>query len=250
MNDWNWQFGVGIFLLGLSAVVYYIQVIMFNNIHDTLFYLLQDLAFVPVQILLVTLLLNQLLSMREKRLMLKKMNMVIGVFFSEVGLELVTSCLEFDHHGNKLKKELIINTDWTEQQFRKAHKMAIQHDYKIDSQTGDLAIMREYLLQKRQFLLGLLANPNLLEHDSFTELLWAVFHLVEELTHREDVTKLPAADYKHLAGDIQRVYSLLIYEWLSYMSHLKTDYPYLFSLAIRTNPFSQNASAIVKELDH
>jgi len=248
MNYWNRQLCVGLFLLGLSTVVYYIQVLVFDNVRDTLFYLLQDLAFVPVQILLVTLLLNQLLSMREKRLMLKKMNMVIGVFFSEVGLELVTSCLEFDHHGNKLKKELIINTDWTEQQFRKAHKMAIQHDYKIDSQTGDLAIMREYLLQKRQFLLGLLANPNLLEHDSFTELLWAVFHLAEELSHRDEVVGLPVSDYKHISGDIERVYSLLIYEWLSYMRHLGTDYPYLFSLAIRTNPFNQNASVIVKDL--
>jgi len=31
-------------------------------------------------------------------------------------------------------------------------------------------------------LLGLLGNPNLLEHDSFTDLLWAVFHLMEELS--------------------------------------------------------------------
>jgi len=246
MKYWNWQLCVGLFLLGLSAVVYYIQVIVFNNVHDTLFYLLQDLAFVPVQIILVTLLLNQLLGMREKRLMLKKMNMVIGVFFSEVGIELVKSCLEFDHHGYKLKKELMIDADWTEQQFGYAHKMVGQHDYKIDSQKSDLAMMRTYLMEKRQFLLGLLANPNLLEHDSFTELLWAVFHLAEELSHRDEVAELPISDYKHLAGDIRRVYSLLIYEWLTYMRHLETDYPYLFSLAIRTNPFNQNASAIVK----
>ncbi|MBP2627113.1 MAG: hypothetical protein H6Q68_1824 [Firmicutes bacterium] len=249
MSYWNWQLCIGLFLLSLSAAIYDIQVLVFDNVRDTLFYLLQDLAFVPVQILLVTLLLNQLLSMREKRLMLKKMNMVIGVFISEVGLELITSCLKFDHHGEKLKKELIVDIDWTEQQFRFAHKIARQHDYRIDSQKGDLAMMREYLLEKRQFLLGLLANPNLLEHDSFTELLWAVFHLAEELSHRDDVVRLPISDYEHIAGDIERVYSLLIYEWISYMRHLETDYPYLFSLAIRTNPFNQNASAIVKHSD-
>ena len=210
MNYWNWQLCVGLFLLGLSGIVYYIQVLVFDNARDTLFYLLQDLAFVPVQILLVTLLLNQLLSMRDKRIMLKKMNMVIGVFFSEVGLELVKASLEFDHHGDKLKKELVVDGDWTEQQFRYAHNMAKQHDYKIDCQKGDLATMREYLVGKRQFLLGLLANPNLLEHDSFTELLWAVFHLAEELSHRDDVDGLPIADYAHIAVDIERVYSLLI----------------------------------------
>jgi hypothetical protein len=30
------------------------------------------------------------------------------------------------------------------------------------------------------------------------------------------------------------------------MEHLKNDYPYLFSLAVRTNPFDPNASVEVK----
>lgn len=246
MNQWNWQFFMGFSLLALSAVVYYFQILIFDNVHDTLFYLLQDLAFVPVQILLVTLLLNQLLSMREKRLLLKKMNMVIGVFFSEVGRELVQLCSDFDHNGEEFKKGLIIGGNWREQNFIDAQKMAMQHGYKIDSQKSDLSNMREYLLSKRQFLLGLLANPNLLEHDSFTELLWAVFHLAEELAHREQVEGLPIYDYEHIAGDIERAYSLLTYEWLAYMRHLQMDYPYLFSLAIRTNPFDKNASPVVK----
>lgn len=247
MNHRNWQLLIGFSLLTLSAVVYYFQVLIFDNVHDTLFYLLQDLAFVPVQILLVTLLLNQLLSMREKQILLKKMNMVIGVFFSEVGRELVQLCSAFDCNGEDLKKRLIISGKWSEQKFREAQKMALQHNYKIDSKKTDLITMREYLLSKRQFLLGLLANPNLLEHDSFTELLWAVFHLTEELAHREQIEGLPAYDYEHIAGDIERAYSLLTYEWLAYMRHLQNDYPYLFSLAVRTNPFDKNATPIVKD---
>jgi hypothetical protein len=39
---------------------------------------------------------------------------------------------------------------------------------------------------------------------------------------------------------------LLVREWLSHMEHLKVDYPYLFSLAVRTNPFDPNASAEVE----
>ena len=39
---------------------------------------------------------------------------------------------------------------------------------------------------------------------------------------------------------------LLVREWLSYMEHLKSDYPYLFSLAVRTNPFDPNASVQVQ----
>ena len=82
----------------------------------------------------------------------------------------------------------------------------------------------------------------MLEHESFTELLWAVFHLAEELSHRPTVSELPDSDYDHLSGDIRRAHQLLVREWLSHMEHLKSDYPYLFSLAVRTNPFDPNAS--------
>ncbi len=89
-------------------------------------------------------------------------------------------------------------------------------------------------------MLRLLENQNLLEHDSFTDLLWAVFHLSEELTARSDLSALPDKDHEHLSGDIKRAYTHLIREWLKYMKHLKNDYPYLFSLAVRVNPFKTN----------
>ncbi|WP_378954021.1 hypothetical protein [Pelosinus sp. sgz500959] len=246
MSDWNWQLLVGCSLMILSGVLYYLQIIIFDNVRDTLFYLLQDLAFMPVQILLVTLLVNQLLSMREKRVMLKKMNMVIGVFFSEIGIDLLKTCCDFDHHSDQLKKSMMIDAEWSTQKFRHAYQVLQKHDYKIDGQKGDLTKIRDYLLSKRQFLLGLLENPNLLEHDSFTELLWAVFHLAEELAHRESVEDLSISDYGHIAGDIERVYGLVIYEWLAYMQHLQKDYPYLFSLAMRKNPFNDHPETIVK----
>ena len=89
-------------------------------------------------------------------------------------------------------------------------------------------------------------NPNLLEHDSFTDLLWAVFHLAEELAWRQDLRRLPGSDLSHLTGDIERAYTRLITEWLDYMRHLKGSYPYLFSLATRTNPFDPDASPEVE----
>jgi hypothetical protein len=91
-----------------------------------------------------------------------------------------------------------------------------------------------------------LENPTLLEHESFTELLRSVFHLTEELANREALTQLPDTDYQHLAGDIKRAYILLVHQWFDYMKHLKDNYPYLFSLAMRANPFDRDASPIVK----
>jgi hypothetical protein len=33
--------------------------------------------------------------------------------------------------------------------------------------------------------------------------------------------------------------------WLDYVRHLKDGYPYLFSLAMRTNPLDETASPVV-----
>jgi hypothetical protein len=43
----------------------------------------------------------------------------------------------------------------------------------------------------------------------------------------------------------RRVYSQLIPEWMKYMEYLKVHYPYLFSLALRKNPFDPAASVVV-----
>jgi hypothetical protein len=71
--------------------------------------------------------------------------------------------------------------------------------------------------------------------------------LTDELEHRRDFRKLPAADFRHLSGDIQRACAQLLRQWLTFMQHLKKAYPYLYSLAIRTNPFDPQAQAELRQ---
>ncbi len=85
------------------------------------------------------------------------------------------------------------------------------------------------------------------EHESFTDLILALNHLTEEMKARGDLSALPPADVSHLTTDITRVYSQLILEWVKYMEYLKTHYPYLFSLAMRKNPFDPSASVVVTQ---
>ncbi len=70
--------------------------------------------------------------------------------------------------------------------------------------------------------------------------------MAEELSFRSQVSALSEADYEHLAGDIKRVYCLLAREWVAYLEHLHANYPFLFSLAMRTNPFDATASVEIK----
>lgn len=245
MSRFRWQILLGVSLTMLSIIVYIAQIAIFHSERDTFFYLFQDLAFIPIQVLLVTLILNQLLNVREKLSMLNKLNMVIGAFFSEVGTGLLRSFAGFDHHFDTIRGELIVTSEWTDQKYSAVSKSLSTYDYRLDHARGDLAALKSLLSGKRDFMLRLLENPNLLEHETFTELLWAVFHLTEELEARERVQELSPVDGKHIEGDIKRAYVLLIAEWLAYMKHLQNEYPYLFSLAARTNPFNPHASSTV-----
>jgi hypothetical protein len=242
----NWQVLLGLSLIALSALIYFIHYLIFRDIHHIFLYLIGDIAFVFLEVLLVTLILHQLLGYREKKAMLNKLNMVIGMFFSEVGGELLKIFINFDTNSSEISHKLVITNKSSQKEFLKICKSIKNHTYNIDIKRGDLEDIRNFLNEKKHFLLNLLGNPNLLEHDSFTNLLWAVFHLTEELSLRKSLNGLPETDYQHLSGDMKRAYHLLIVEWLDYMMHLKTNYPYLFSLAVRTNPFDTNASVEVK----
>lgn len=246
MKRLNWQVLLGLSLVALSALIYLIQYAIFRDARQILYYLFQDTAFVPIEVLLVTLIIHRLLSVREKRSMLNKLNMVIGAFFSEVGTDLLRSFVDFDPQVDTIGKDLMINSEWSSRTFTSVGKRIKRYQCTIDSKKGDLEDLRIYLIGKRDFLLRLLENPNLLEHETFTELLWAVFHLTDELAHRRDVEGLSVNDYVHLSGDIKRAYTLLIIEWLAYMKHLKEAYPYLFSLSVRMNPFSPDAAPEVR----
>jgi hypothetical protein len=246
MKRYNWQILLGLSLIFLSAILYFTHYAIFRDARHIFLFLIGDIAFVPIEVLLVTLIIHRVLSAREKRSRLKKMNMVIGAFFSEVGTRLLKNLSGFDPNLEKMGGDFIIKSNWSHKDFALMSKRLRGYDYVIDSKKGDLGELKSFLVGKRGFLLGLLENPNLLEHESFTDLLWAVFHLTEELASREDVRQLVDKDYAHLSADIKRAYILLISEWLAYVQHLKDDYPYLFSLAIRSNPFDPNASVEVK----
>jgi hypothetical protein len=229
------------FLVCMSITVYTIHYIIFRNAHDLFFYLVFDVAFVFVQVLMVSLIIERVISLHEKQAMLNKMNMVIGTFFSEVGTGLIKLLIGFETGGPSLNPDLVVKNNWDNKKFDACTKKVAGHEVKLDSSKNDLPALKEFLAKRREFLLTLLCNQNLLEHETFTGLLWAVFHLTEELGFRSDVSRLSQKDLEHLSGDMKRAYSELLREWVAYMRHLKNAYPYLFSLAVRTNPFDLEA---------
>jgi hypothetical protein len=246
LKNLKWQAMLSAVLLLASIGLYAFHFMIFHDSHHIFIYLLGDIAFLPIEVFFITLIINQLLGNRDKRVKLKKLNMVIGTFFSEVGSQLLRQFLKFEKNERALSAAVMHTRRWGEKDFLVLLKQLPGFAHDIDIRGGSLPQLKDFLIARRGFLLSLLGNANLLEHDKFTDLLWAVFHLTDELEHRPDFERLPAADLQHLAQDLSRAFQLLLLEWLAYMRHLKNDYPYLFSLAIRMNPFDQGASAIIK----
>jgi hypothetical protein len=241
-----WQIWLGVLLIALSVVFYLIHFAIFRDAHHIFLYLIGDIAFVFIEVLMVTLIIHEVLNLREKRALMEKLNMVIGTFFSEVGTRLLSELAACDPGVEKVRRELIVTGHWTKEQFAKAKRAVRDHEFKIDTQCEDLPATRETLILQRRFLLGLLENQNVLEHKTFTGLLMSVFHLTEELAARSDVRQLTEADRNHIAGDMKRIYGLLTAEWLDYMKYLHEHYPYLFSFAMRTNPFDPSATPEIR----
>jgi hypothetical protein len=231
-------------LLGLGFGLYALRWALFSGpaLHNEMWrFLVGDVAFLCLQVALVTLILDRLLRSRERQAMLRKLNMVIGAFFSEVGTSLLGQLAVTDTALAEVRSDLIPQMTWTEADYRQAEQAVADHQPKIDIEACDLETLKAMLVAKKPFLLGLLSNQSLLEHEQFTELLWAVTHLAEELEARSSFVEIPVPDRIHLTGDVKRAYALLTLQWLSYLQHLQTQYPYLFSLAARVNPLDPEA---------
>lgn len=115
MQQGRWQITLALSLMGVASVLSYLQISIFHAGRDTFSSLFLDLAFVPVQVLLATFLVDRFLRIRERAALLKKLNMVIGAFFSEVGTKLLK---QFDADAASLAGKLVVSTSWTATELR------------------------------------------------------------------------------------------------------------------------------------
>lgn len=231
-------------LLAAGVILYAIRWILFPTalLHNEMWrFLIGDIGFLFLQVAIVTLVIDRMLRNRERLAMKHKLNMVIGAFFSELGTALLGRLAVADLALEDVRVDLIPNQSWTRADYATAKTALAAHHPHIDITACDLYELKTILEEEKRFVLGLLGNQALLEHEEFSELLWAITHLAEELAVRQSLDDIPGPDRIHITGDVRRVFTLLVHEWLEYVRHLQLQYPYLFSLAVRTNPLDPHA---------
>ena len=237
----SWKLWAGGLMILFSIVFYGIHYLVFKDAHHIFIYLIGDIAFVFIEVLMVTMIIHHLLHQREKRTHLEKMNMVIETFFSEFGKDMLAYLSDFDGNLVKIREYVSGSQVDSDLNFKLAHKKLKNYKSDLEIDKIDLFLLSNFLSDKRMFLLNLLQNPTLLEHETFTQTLMTVFHLAEELSAR-DLNEISKQDLEHTKIDIERAYNNLIIQWLYYMNYICKNYPYLYSFAQRTNPFCKKAS--------
>ncbi len=242
----SWKFYVGLLLIMLSVSFYLLEYFLFKDAHHIFVFLIEDIAFLFIEVLLVSLIIHRVLESKEKKERMEKLNMVIGVFYSEVGTEFLQMLSSTDEEIGKIQPQLSVTDHSSKEEFDKICGVLESHKSKFSYEKVDWEKLNLFLEEKRNLLLRFLENPNLMEHESFTDLLWSSFHLAEELRCRDSLMDLPKEDYQHLTGDLDRAYSEIKLQWIQHMNHLRKSYPYLFSLSYRKNPFDLDSSPVIK----
>ena len=221
-------------LIGLSVALHFVHVLIFHDSHHMLMFLMGDIAFVPLEVFLVSLVIDRFIERREHQKQMSKSHMLVGLFYQELGSSLLKTIVSWDE--NPLSAGADVNARWGKEEYEKLKAELGSHEYKIGKNLVDFDSLYRQIDAKQQLITGLITNPVLGEHESFSYSLLSVFHLLEELNQRE-LSELSDEDISHLKIDIERVYRNLSLGWGEYMAYLQREYPFLFASAVRTNPF-------------
>ena len=102
---------------GFSTTLYLLDYFIIGSARDIASSFLGNLAFLPIYVIFVTLMIEQIMRQRERQTIMRKLNMVIGVFFSEVGNRLLKELSAYVVMCDDLRSQLQVNGQWKEDGF-------------------------------------------------------------------------------------------------------------------------------------
>lgn len=234
--------GLIIGMLCLSAFFYILHYLIFRDFHHIAIFALHDIAFLPLEVILVSLVFERVLDDAHHNEQRGKINMIESIFFNESGSDMLRYLLLCDPESEKLCRAMCIADDWEYADFDRAHRFAEDYSFTVDPERTDFFALHYHLSNRHKYFLKVIENPALMDHESFTDLILAMYHLWEELDFRTDLYQLSDEDKQNLCSITSDVYRLLTHEWLLNVRYTKRHQEHRFACAMRTNPFSFSAA--------
>ena len=217
-------------LIAVSAAIYLLQIAIFHEERTTAFYILQDLAFMPVTIAIATLAVGEIINDREKKDRLEKTRMLTSSFFTGMGAYLMheilgmTNADAFIHEVVRSGADLPGTEEETRKRIQEA-KLAVHID------AAGYTKARQIITANQTNILVIASNPLIIEHECFTEMLWGVFHLMDEFRLRGTWDDLSKEDIYHFNQDFEEVLRLMLMNWVGNERYLKETDPACYAAA-------------------
>lgn len=228
MKKMKYNLIVSLILIGLSFALFAVHFFIFGQLENTLYYSLMSLCFIPINVLAVTLVFENFLTYQAKQERLSKLNMLVGIFFSEMGFQLLNLIVQ----GDSAIKDFHINLE----DLKAVKNTVKKHSHALSLNTMNYEALTTLIIDKSSIVITLISNESILEHEVFADLLMSTIHLRDEILFRQDKS-YTEEDFLHITGDVIRVYRALTTQWIDYLIHLKAFYPYLYKSAVQSSPF-------------
>lgn len=224
-------------LLCASALLYAIHYLIFRDLHHLAIFGLHELAFVPLEVILVTLGLDQLVEKTHREEARSKVSIIETLYFNESGGTMLRYLTSFDPDAARLRELLQVTEDWHSSDFRQAIRQLKSYPFLLDLDRIDFFGLHYHLSQRREYYRSMLENPALTQSEAFTEMIMKIYLLWEELDGRTNLYQLPEKDRNYLAELLHEIYRELTEYWLDNVYNHSIHNRFRLHRAIESNPF-------------
>jgi hypothetical protein len=226
---WIEKIAIAVGLIGLSGLLYLMDYIIIGDFTGVTKYIAHHIAFLPIHALVLGILIEEILVWREKREAKRKLNMFLGIFFRQMGVDFYVAMAALVKNREELDRMIVVNKEWDHKRFKKAQLAIHGFNFDMDSDADKLENVFSILHERETEIMDMTRNPNLWEFEELYRALVALFHLIEESRFRGKERRLIPGVRQHLAKDVGKALRILLGLWLHYLEFLKTNHPVLFS---------------------
>ena len=224
-------------LLCTSALLYAIHYLIFRDLHHLAIFGLHELAFVPLEVILVTLGLDKLVEKTHREETRSKVSIIETLYFNESGGTMLRYLTSFDPDAARLRELLQVTESWRSSDFRQAIRQLKSYPFLLDLDRIDFFGLHYHLSQRHEYYRSMLENPALTQSEAFTEMIMKIYLLWEELDGRTNLYQLPEKDRNYLAELLHEIYRELTEYWLDNVYNHSIHNRFRLHRAIESNPF-------------
>ncbi|WP_449246028.1 hypothetical protein [Desulfarculus baarsii] len=229
--DWIEKLLIAAGLVTLSTFLYVAHYFLFDSAHGPAYYadkVFSHIAFLPIHALVLGVIIDGMITFRERQGRKRRLNMFLGIFFRQLGADILAMASGLCQNRDELDAITVVHQQWGARDFRRARQGLAAFRPRMAADEKQVLALLDYLRQREGDILEMTRNPLVLEFEDLYHGLISLFHLIEEIHYRNSDQAFSPGELTHLAKDVGKSLKQLSHLWLIYLEHLKAEHPVLF----------------------